>query len=1180
MRYVRVGRSRTGPQRGDMAGGALLGGRLMQRNTVVGPALSLDSRLRDGAMRRAALILAVAGPFLASALPAAAALPDLVVRTVDPSKKRALVGDTITVEVEVREESNVDAGPFIVALFYNRATPPSVGDTPDDTQSVSGLAAKQKVYYTFNVTNATPEVWQIYAIVDNGQDVAEANETNNVGGPAELTWTQPDLIILNVVPSNANPTVGDTISVAVTVKNPGDGFASNFSVDLFFNPAAPPVVGDAGDRRQNVASLVGGGLVVLTFDIITNTVAETWGTYAVVDTTSSVDETSETNNVHGPAQIVWTPVGASPELTITAVAPSSTTPSAGSTITVDVTVANQGNADVGSFRLDLFYDRATAPTPGDTGDQNKPVSGLTQGTSTTVTFTGVTSAVPADWSMYSIVDTLNGVAESDEADNVAGPAAVQWQGVDLVIIAVTPTDSTPLMGGSINVDVTVQNLGNIAAGAFDVGLFYDEPSAPSAGDAGTNGKGTPQNVASLAAGATTTVTFVGVTSSSAGTWSMYAASDDGLAVSEYDETNNVSGPVAVTWRAPDLVILSITPSNTSPTAGDNIDVEVVVKNQGDADAVAFDVGLYYNESAEPSPGDGADRTENVAAGLAAGAETTVTFTNVTSAIAASWQMYAVADDKVPASDDVEESDEGNNAAGPVGVVWGSVGTSPDLIIVSVSPTNSDPAIGEAISVDVIVENQGTADAGAFNIGLFYDEAAPPNPGDPADKTKNVSSLAQSTQTTVTFTGVTSSTTGSWSMYAVADNGLAIAESEEGNNVSTAAAVTWHAPELVITSVVPSSADPDVGTSITVDVTVMNNGDAPASAFDVAFFYNEASAPAVGDAADQTKNVASLGIGASTVVQFTGITSSSSGAWSMYAIADNGSAVLESNESNNVDGPTAVTWHGPDLVVSAITPSNSAPTTAETISVDVTVRNLGDRDATAFDVALFYNKATSPSVGDIADQTQNVGSLVAGDLTTVTFSGITNTVEEVWKTWAIADNGSAVTEGDETNNVGGPVAIIWGTPAVADLVVISITPSNASPNVAETISVDVVIANNGTLDASLFNVGLYGNLAAAPSPGDPADQTKGVGTLAAGAQKTLTFTNARTLWPRSGRCMRWSIPVTWLSKTTRPTTQEAPSKSTGAPSQASPSSSRTAARLGSRGRCSRSRGSPSEPHGRT
>ena len=333
------------------------------------------------------------------------------------------------------------------------------------------------------------------------------------------------------------------------------------------------------------------------------------------------------------------------------------------------------------------------------------------------------------------------------------------------------------------------------------------------------------------------------------------------------------------------------------------------------------------------------------------------------------------------------------------------------------------------------------------------------------------------------------------------------DGEETNNVSDpATVVTWHAPELVITAITPTNPDPDVGSTISVNVTVRNNGDAPAGAFDVGLFYNEAAAPSAGDAADQTQNVASLAAAAETTLTFAGISSSSSGTWNMYAAADNGLTVTESDETNNVTGPTAVNWHGPDLVISAITPSDATPGTGSTISVDVTVRNLGDRDAGAFEVGLFYNKATSPSPGDAADQTQNVASLAVGGLTVVTFPGITNAVEEVWKTWATADNGLAVTEGDETNNVGGPVTITWGAPDVPDLVVVSIVPSNATPNTGETISVDVTIANNGTLDASLFDVGLYYNLASAPNVGDPADQTKGVGTLAAGAQKVLTFTD--------------------------------------------------------------------------
>ncbi|MBN1809837.1 MAG: hypothetical protein JW909_12280 [Planctomycetes bacterium] len=931
-----------------------------------------------------------------------------------------------------------------------------------------------------------------------GDFYGDASEDPATG--ANVTWEPADLLVQSVVPSNSNPQVNDTISVSVTVRNAGSAPVSNFAVDLFYNEAAAPSVGDTGDLRRTVLSLNPGASTVVTFPNITSTVAETWDMYAIVDTDNVIVEIDETvNNVGGPAHVVWSSAGLQPDLTITGITPSSATPDAGSTISVDVAVTNNGTSDVGSFRVDLFYDRATAPGIGDIGNQNKTVAGLAAGNSTVVTFTGVTNPVPDDWNMYAIVDTLDSVAESDETNNIDGPQSVQWRGVDLKIASIAPSNSSPVIGDTISIDVTVENQGNVASAAFWVGLFENESPPPAPGDAADDSI----SVATLDPGASTIITFNGVTTTTAGIWNTYVIADNALDIAEYNETNNMSGPVNINWRAPDLIVTSITPSNSSPTAGDTISVDVAVKNQGNADAGSFDVGLFYNLGAAPSPGDSADQTQNVVS-LAAGIETVVTFTGITNLSAETWQMYAIADNATPPGD-VAESNEANNVKGPVEVIWGSAGTSPDLIIVSVVPSNADPAIGELIDVAVTVENQGDADAGAFLVALFYDEAAPPAVGAVADMTSDVSSLAAGNQTVVTFQDVTNSTVEVWSSYAIADNTDAITESDEDNNVSSAATITWHAPDLRILSITPSLTNPDLTDTISVDVVVRNDGDADAGSFDVGLFLDRGVAPNVGDPADRTENVASLAAATQTTVTFTGITGSAIETWFTYAAVDNGLDIDESNETNNTFGPSSITWHGADLVIASVVPSDSSPTTSDTISVDVTIRNLGDRDATNFDIELFYNRASAPSVGQAGDATENVALLGAGSLTVVTFTGITNAVEEVWKSWAIVDNGTVVTEGNESNNIGGPATITWGAPLVPDLVIVSIVPSDAAPNTGDTISVDVTIANNGTADASLFDVGLYYDLGAPPTTATTADQTKSVGTVAAGNQKVLTFT---------------------------------------------------------------------------
>jgi len=697
-----------------------------------------------------------------------------------------------------------------------------------------------------------------------------------------VVWEPPDLVVTSIVPSNSNPEAGsDTISVAVTVRNQGSGIARNFRVDLFKNEASPPPITDPGDWYQTVESLPWGGSTVVTFPDITNATAETWNMYASVDGGQVVPEwntsgTGETNNVTGPVQVVWSPAGARPDLRITALVPTTATPPVGGSTQVLVTITNEGTADAGAFRVDLFHDRAGAPSVGQTGDQYAMVGGLAQGGSTDVYFE-ITSPVPDDWTMWAIVDTVGAVSESDEADNVYGPAAVQWQGVDLTVLSIVPSKTNPVLGEQIGVAVTVKNNGNIAAGAFDLGLFFDEAFAP--------GPGSPADMthsyAGLGAGAQDTWNFTGIGSSSAGGWSIYAVVDNASppgAVSEYNETNNVSGPVAVTWRAPNLVIQSVTVyvggvPNTNPDVTDTLNIEVVVANTGDAAAGAFSVGLYRDRASPPTTADAPDWTQGVASLAGGGATTAVTFSGVSRQAADPmiWRMYALADSAAA----VVESSETDNAAGPVQVIWGQTAalevTAPSAGETWYAGTvrriawNSYGPVGDTVEIAY-----RTSGAGSWVV------------------------IAASTANDGSF---------DWEVPLVDSNDCQVRVSAAGGAPSDESDVFTISPsapgqaDLVVVAVSPSDNEPDVDTPITIDVTVKNAGSLGAPSFRVELFLN--GTPPVMIA---RSTVPSLAAGAEYTVAFHDITNSSSGVWSVYAVADTTGAVSESNETNNTSSP--------------------------------------------------------------------------------------------------------------------------------------------------------------------------------------------------------------------------------------------------------------------------------------
>ncbi|HRS13999.1 MAG TPA: CARDB domain-containing protein, partial [Candidatus Bipolaricaulis sp.] len=149
------------------------------------------------------------------------------------------------------------------------------------------------------------------------------------------------------------------------------------------------------------------------------------------------------------------------------------------------------------------------------------------------------------------------------------------------------------------------------------------------------------------------------------------------------------------------------------------------------------------------------------------------------------------------------------------------------------------------------------------------------------------------------------------------------------------------PDLVVDNITYSPTNPTVGSTVTFQVTVRNQGTASAGSFTVRL---------QGVASYQDATVSSLAAGASTTRTFTLPLSTSPETFT--ATADANGQVTESDETNNtrqviVTGPVA----RPDLVVDNITYSPTSPTVGSTVTFQVTVRNQGTASAGSFTVRL-------------------------------------------------------------------------------------------------------------------------------------------------------------------------------------------------------------------------------------
>jgi hypothetical protein len=112
--------------------------------------------------------------------------PDLIVSSITTNPYYPEPGETVDVEVTIKNQGDLDArSAFYTSFYKHRTSPPPVGEAGDLNWTLSKLAAGAS--YTFSGTVSYDiGCYQMYAQVDTKNDVDEGNEGNNVYGPKNI----------------------------------------------------------------------------------------------------------------------------------------------------------------------------------------------------------------------------------------------------------------------------------------------------------------------------------------------------------------------------------------------------------------------------------------------------------------------------------------------------------------------------------------------------------------------------------------------------------------------------------------------------------------------------------------------------------------------------------------------------------------------------------------------------------------------------------------------------------------------------------------------------------------------------------------------------------------------------------------------------------------------------------
>lgn len=236
----------------------------------------------------------------------------------------------------------------------------------------------------------------------------------------------------------------------------------------------------------------------------------------------------------------------------------------------------------------------------------------------------------------------------------------------------------------------------------------------------------------------------------------------------------------------------------------------------------------------------------------------------------------------------------------------------------------------------------------------------------------------------------------------------------------------------------------------------------------------------------------------TSVAITGLTNGSTYYFQISAVNTQGMSAL-SNEAS-AKPTTALA----DLVVTSVTLNPAAPVANSNFSAMVTVKNQGAGAGTGGQLRLWLNQSTAQAcAASGGDKVLSVGMLTAGASQTVTFTGLTAGTSASKTLRLLVDATCATTEANETNNqFTQTYRVSSGQP---DFVITALTLTPATPVANATFNLAVTVKNQGTIAADGGYLDVWTNQTTAPTCGTDGNAWLDVGSVAAGAAKTLNFT---------------------------------------------------------------------------
>jgi hypothetical protein len=225
-----------------------------------------------------------------TATPATLPDPSIALADVSFSSNDVTEGDTVGMQITPRNTAGQPSKGFMASVFASPAgsSPVYIGSAFVPSLPANGSATVNVPFSTYGFTGTTP----VRVMLDPTSRLSETNAGNNTVTATLAIVTRPDLVISNVLPSDAQPVVGQPVTITVNISNTGQRNAGTQTVSLY---AGLPAAGNAPLSTQPLANLNGGSSAVMNF-IWVPTATLTSQLVAVVDADNQINEFNEGNN--------------------------------------------------------------------------------------------------------------------------------------------------------------------------------------------------------------------------------------------------------------------------------------------------------------------------------------------------------------------------------------------------------------------------------------------------------------------------------------------------------------------------------------------------------------------------------------------------------------------------------------------------------------------------------------------------------------------------------------------------------------------------------------------------------------------------------------------------------------------------------------------------------------------